>query len=193
MQYRTLGKSGLNISCVSFGAWALGGDFGTVADSESTRALARAVELGVNFFDTADVYGDGRSERVLGEFKRSSGADIVIATKFGRRLNPHQADGYTLKQFTRFAERSLKNLQADVLDLVQLHCPPTQVYYMPEVFDALDELKHQGKIRHYGVSVERVEEGLKAIEYPQVTSVQIVYNLLDEVQRRLDEETALTV
>ena len=178
MRYRTLGKSGLSISEVSFGAWALGGDFGTVDDAVSKQALERAVELGVNFFDTADVYGDGRSERVLGEFKRASGADILIATKLGRRSNPHTAESYTLANLTRYTERSLKNLQLDVLDLVQLHCPPTGIYYMPEVFDALSELKTRGKLRNYGVSVERVEEALKAIEYPEVTSVQIIYNLL---------------
>ncbi len=177
MQYRVLGKSGLEISRVGFGAWALGGDWGSVDDTESLGALERAVELGVNFFDTADVYGDGKSERLLGEFRRRSGADIVIATKAGRRLTPHDRNGYTLANLTAFVERSLKNLQADALDLLQLHCPPTDVYYMPEVFDALDELKERGKLRHYGVSVERVEEALKAIEYPGVTSVQIIYNL----------------
>lgn len=178
MHYRTLGKSGLKISAVSFGAWALGGDFGTVDDSESKRALERAVELGVNFFDTADVYGDGRSERILGEFRRSTGADLIVATKAGRRLNPHAAAGYNLENIRAFVERSLKNLRTDALDLLQLHCPPTDVYYMPQVFAALDTLKCEGKLRHYGVSVERVEEALKAIEYPGVTSVQLIYNLL---------------
>jgi len=178
MHYRTLGKSGLEISCVSFGAWALGGDFGSVSDAESKQAVLRAIELGVNFFDTADVYGDGRSERILGEVKQSTKADIIIATKAGRRLNPHSAAGYNLANLSAFVERSLSNLRVEALDLVQLHCPPSDVYYMPEVFGALDELKARGKLRHYGVSVERVEEALKAIEYPGVTSVQIIYNLL---------------
>ena len=177
MQYRVLGKSGLEISRVSFGAWALGGDWGSTDDAESKRALERAVALGVNFFDTADVYGDGKSERLLGEFRRSTGSDLIIATKAGRRLSPHTPGSYTLQNLTAFVERSLRNLGSDALDLLQLHCPPTDVYYMPQVFDALDELKMRGKLRHYGVSVERVEEGLKAIEYPGVTSVQIIYNL----------------
>lgn len=190
MLYRTLGKSGLEISRVSFGAWALGGDFGTVSDAESKRAVVRAIELGVNFFDTADVYGDGRSERILGEVKQSLKADIIIATKAGRRLNPHVASGYNLENLTAFVERSLVNLRVDALDLVQLHCPPTDVYYMPEVFEALDLLKERGKLRHYGVSVERVEEALKAIEYPGVTSVQIIYNMLRQRPSELFFERA---
>lgn len=190
MQYRTLGKSGLQISAVSFGAWALGGDFGSVTDAESKQAIVRALELGVNFFDTADVYGDGRSERILGEVKQSTKADMIIATKAGRRLNPHVASGYNLENLTAFVDRSLSNLRVDALDLVQLHCPPADVYYMPEVFEALDLLKQRGKLRHYGVSVERVEEALKAIEYPGVTSVQIIYNLLRQRPSELFFERA---
>ncbi|HEY6728130.1 MAG TPA: aldo/keto reductase [Polyangiaceae bacterium] len=190
MHYRTLGKSGLEISSVSFGAWALGGDFGTVTDAESKQAIVRALELGVNFFDTADVYGDGRSERILGEVKRSTKADMIIATKAGRRLKPHVASGYDLENLTAFVDRSLTNLRVEALDLVQLHCPPTDVYYMPEVFEALDVLKQRGKLRHYGVSVERVEEALKAIEYPGVTSVQIIYNLLRQRPSELFFERA---
>ena len=177
MKYRKLGRTGVSISEVSFGAWALGGDFGEVDDAESLRTLARAVELGVNFFDTADVYGDGRSERVLGKFRRESSADLFIATKAGRRSNPHDKQSYTRENLAAFVERSLENLAADALDLLQLHCPPTDVYYMPEVFDVLDDLERQGKIKHYGVSVERVEEAKKAMEYPGVKTVQIVYNL----------------
>lgn len=190
MHYRTLGKSGLEISSVSFGAWALGGDFGTVTDAESKQAIVRAIELGVNFFDTADVYGDGRSERILGEVKQSTKADMIIATKAGRRLKPHVASGYDLENLTAFVDRSLTNLRVEALDLVQLHCPPTDVYYMPEVFEALDLLKQRGKLRHYGVSVERVEEALKAIEYPGVTSVQIIYNLLRQRPSELFFERA---
>ncbi len=190
MQYRTLGKSGLEISAVSFGAWALGGDFGTVSDAESKQALASAVDHGVNFFDTADVYGDGRSERILGEFRQSSHTDIIIATKVGRRLDPHAAAGYTLENLRTFVERSLNNLRTEALDLLQLHCPPTDVYYMPEVFEALDQLKREGKLKHYGVSVERVEEGLKAIEYPGVTSVQIIYNVFRQRPAELFFEQA---
>jgi aryl-alcohol dehydrogenase-like predicted oxidoreductase len=148
-----------------------------VDDRESLDALRRAVDLGVNFFDTADVYGDGHSEQLLAQFKRERREEIHIATKAGRRLNPHVAEGYNRKNLTAFVERSLKNLQADALDLVQLHCPPTQVYYMPEVFGVLDDLTRQGKLRFYGVSVEKVEEALKAIEFPGVQTVQIIFNL----------------
>jgi aryl-alcohol dehydrogenase-like predicted oxidoreductase len=137
--------------------------------------LHRAVELGVNFFDTADVYGDGRSERLVAELRRAH-PHIRIATKAGRRLSPHVAAGYTRENLTAFVERSLTNLAIDVIDLLQLHCPPTDVYYMPEVFNVLDDLVAAGKLRHYGVSVERVEEGLKAIEFPGVQSVQIIFN-----------------
>jgi aryl-alcohol dehydrogenase-like predicted oxidoreductase len=177
MEYRELGRTGWKVSAISFGAWAVGGAWGTVDDRDSLAALRRAADLGVNFFDTADVYGDGRSERLLAQLKRERREEILIATKAGRRLNPHVADGYTAANLTTFVERSLKNLETDALDLVQLHCPPTEVYYRPEVFGALDELARQGKIRHYGVSVEKVEEALKAIEYPNVQSVQIIFNL----------------
>lgn len=141
-------------------------------------ALHRAVDEGINFFDTADVYGDGRSERLLARLKRERGdGELYIATKAGRRLHPHTADGYTKENLRGFIERSLQNLETDALDLVQLHCPPTEVYYRPEVFGALDELKREGLIRHYGVSVEKVEEALKAILYPGVATVQIIFNV----------------
>ncbi len=177
MEYRELGRTGWKVSAISFGAWAIGGTWGAVDDRESLAALHRAVDLGVNFFDTADVYGDGRSERLLAQLKRERKEQIIIATKAGRRLNPHVAEGYTRANLTAFVERSLRNLETDALDLVQLHCPPTQVYYMPEVFGALDDLVQQGKLRHYGVSVEKVEEAIKAIEYPGVQSVQIIFNI----------------
>src|SRR5512136_673953 len=160
MQYRELGRSGWKISTISFGAWAIGGSWGAVEDAESLSALQKAVDLGVNFFDTADVYGDGRSERLLAQLKRERREEILIATKAGRRLDPHVASGYNRQNLTAFVERSLKNLATDALDLVQLHCPPTDVYYNPEVFGVLDDLVQQGKIRYYGVSVERVEEAL---------------------------------
>ncbi|WP_438037727.1 aldo/keto reductase [Sorangium sp. So ce128] len=178
MEYRPLGRTGFRVSSVSFGAWAIGGTWGDVDDKESLAALHRAVDRGVNFFDTADVYGDGRSERLLARLRRERREEIVIATKAGRRLSPHTAASYNEGNLTAFIERSLKNLETDALDLVQLHCPPTDVYYRPEVFDALDRLVKAGKIRFYGVSVERVEEALKAIEYPGVQSVQIIYNVL---------------
>lgn len=146
-------------------------------DRESLAALHRAVDLGMNFFDTADVYGDGRSERLLGQLRRERRETLYIATKAGRRLDPHTADGYDRQNLTAFVERSLKNLGTDTIDLLQLHCPPTEVYYTPDVFGILDDLVRQGKIRYYGVSVEKVEEGLKAIEYPGVQSVQIIFNI----------------
>ena len=177
MNYKELGRTGFRVSSISFGAWAVGGSWGDVEDAESLAALHRAVDLGVNFFDTADVYGDGRSERLLAQLKAERSEEIIIPTKAGRRLNPHTADGYNEENLTAFVERSLKNLATDSLDLVQLHCPPTDVYYRPEVFEALDKLTIQGKIRYYGVSVERVEEALKAIEYPGVQSVQIIFNM----------------
>jgi len=177
MQYRTLGRTGWNVSTISFGCWAIGGAWGSVEDEESLAALQRAVDLGVNFFDTADVYGNGRSERLLAQLKRQRKEQIHIATKAGRALNPHVAEGYNRPNLTRFVERSLRNLQTDCIDLLQLHCPPTQVYYMPETFGVLDDLVHQGKLRYYGVSVEKVEEALKAIEFPNVQTVQIIYNI----------------
>jgi aryl-alcohol dehydrogenase-like predicted oxidoreductase len=177
MERRPLGRTGWNVSSISFGAWAIGGTWGPVEDADSLKALHRAVDLGVNFFDTADVYGDGHSEQLLARLRHERSEPIVIATKAGRRLNPHNADGYNRANLTAFVERSLKNLQVDALDLVQLHCPPTDVYYRPEVFAVMDDLAKAGKIRFYGVSVERVEEALKAIEYPNVQSVQIIYNI----------------
>jgi aryl-alcohol dehydrogenase-like predicted oxidoreductase len=176
MNYRPLGRTGWNVSEISFGAWAIGGAWGTVSDDESMAALHRAVDCGVNFIDTADVYGMGRSERLVARLKRERKDEIVVATKAGRRLSPHTADGYNKANLTAFIEDSLRNLSTDCLDLVQLHCPPTDVYYRPELFGDLDDLVRAGKIRYYGVSVERVEEALKAIEYPGVQTVQIIFN-----------------
>ncbi len=177
MKYRQLGRTGWKVSEISFGCWAIGGTWGKVSDKESMDALHTALNNGVNFFDTADVYGDGRSERLLAKLKKESNDKFYIATKAGRRLNPHLAAGYTPKNLNAFVERSLRNLETDVLDLLQLHCPPTEVYYMPEVFDILDSLVEKGKVLHYGVSVEKVEEALKAIEYPNVKTVQIIFNI----------------
>ena len=177
MQYRELGRTGWKVSTISFGAWAIGGTWGRVNDDESMTALHRALDLGVNFFDTADVYGDGHSERLIARLRKERSESFYVATKAGRRLSPHAAEGYNRENLTAFVERSLRNLNADALDLLQLHCPPTPVYYMPEVFDVLDDLVRAGKLRHYGVSVEKVEEALKAIEYPGVQSVQIIYNI----------------
>jgi len=177
MHYRELGRTGWKVSEVSFGAWAIGGSWGTVDDSESIAALRKAIDLGVNFIDTADVYGDGRSEQLIAQVLKERREKVIVATKAGRRLDPHTADGYNAQNLTRFIERSLKNLDTDCLDLVQLHCPPTEVYYRPEVFGALDDLVKAGKIAYYGVSVEKVEEALKAIEYPNVQTVQIIFNM----------------
>lgn len=178
MGYRLLGRTGWEVSEVSFGAWAIGGSWGNVDDRDSLAALHRSIDLGVNFIDTADVYGDGRSERLVSQVVRDRrGQRIYVATKAGRRLDPHTADGYNRQNLTAFIERSLTNLGTDCLDLVQLHCPPTEVYYRPEVFGVLDDLRAAGKISHYGVSVEKVEEALKAIEYPGVETVQIIFNM----------------
>jgi aryl-alcohol dehydrogenase-like predicted oxidoreductase len=178
MEYRALGRTGWNISVIGFGAWGIGGDaWGTTNDQTSLDALRRAIDLGVNFIDTADVYGDGRSERLIAQVRKERSEQIIVATKAGRRLNPHIAEGYNRQNLTSFVERSLQNLETDALDLLQLHCPPSEVYDMPEVFGILDDLVQQGKIRFYGVSVERVDEALKAITYPNVQSVQIIFNM----------------
>src|SRR5580692_2387750 len=177
MKYRKLGRTGFKVSEISFGAWAIGGSWGDQRDEDSLASLHRALDLGVNFFDTADVYGDGRSERLLARLRRERKEPFHVATKAGRRLSPHVADGYNAKNLTAFVERSLRNLNTDCLDLLQLHCPPVEVYYRSEVFGALDRLTKAGKIAHYGVSVEKVEEALKAIEYPGVETVQIIFNL----------------
>jgi aryl-alcohol dehydrogenase-like predicted oxidoreductase len=178
MRTRELGRTGWQVSEISFGAWAIGGSWGSVDDADSLAALRRAIELGVNFIDTADVYGDGRSERLIAQVRRDfPGQRIYVATKAGRRLSPHVAAGYTRKNITAFVERSLRNLDVETLDLLQLHCPPTEVFYQPEVFGVLDDLTAAGKLRFYGVSVEKVEEGLKAMEYPAVQSVQIIFNM----------------
>ena len=178
MHYKPLGRTGWNVSTISFGAWAIGGTWGDVDDAESMGALHAALDAGVNFFDTADVYGDGRSERLIARLRKERSEPFYVATKAGRRLNPHAAEGYNRENLRAFVERSLTNLKVEALDLLQLHCPPTPVYYMPEVFGVLDELQQEGKLRHYGVSVEKVEEALKAIEFPGVQSVQIIYNIL---------------
>lgn len=176
MIYRPLGRTGWNVSAIGFGAWAIGGTWGDTDDTAAMAALHRALDRGVNFFDTADVYGDGHSERLLARLRKERPSDAFhVATKAGRRLNPHVADGY--RDLRPFIERSLKNLDVNAIELLQLHCPPTAVYTMPEVFGALDDLVKAGKLQHYGVSVERIDEALAAIKYPGVQSVQIIFNL----------------
>ncbi|MBA8877250.1 aldo/keto reductase [Phyllobacterium myrsinacearum] len=178
MKTRILGRTGYEISEIGFGAWQIGGSWGDVSEADGKKALNAALDAGVTFVDTADVYGDGRSERIIADVLKSRGGTRpTVATKAGRRLNPHVSEGYNAGNLEAFVDRSLKNLEVDTLDLVQLHCPPTEVYYRPDVFEALDGLKIKGKIRHYGVSVEKVEEALKAIEYPGVATVQIIYNI----------------
>jgi aryl-alcohol dehydrogenase-like predicted oxidoreductase len=177
MNYRILGRTGWKVSEISFGAWAIGGAWGGVDDKESLAALHAALDGGVNFFDTADVYGDGHSERLMAKLRRERKEKFYIATKAGRRLPTQTPEGYSRRNLTGFIERSLKNLDAEAIDLLQLHCPPTPVFYLPEVFGMLDDLVKAGKLRHYGVSVEKVEEALKAIEFPNVQTVQIIFNL----------------
>ncbi|HEX6037255.1 aldo/keto reductase [Longimicrobium sp.] len=179
MEHRELGRTGWRVSAIGYGAWAIGGDaWGRTDDAESLRSLHRAIDLGVSFLDTADVYGDGHSERLIGQVLRERpGEDLVVATKAGRRLDPHVAAGYDRANLTGFVERSLTNLGVERIDLLQLHCPPGEVYHMPEVFGVLDDLVTAGKLHHYGVSVERVDEALKSLEYPAVQSVQIIFNM----------------
>lgn len=176
MHYRTLGKTGFSVSTISFGAWAVGGSWGSTNDDESLAAMRRALDLGVNFIDTADVYGDGHSERLIGQLLKERPGAFKVATKAGRRLSPHVAEGYTPANIEAFVDRSLTNLGVEALDLVQLHCPPTAVYYTPSLFDGLAAIQKKGKVLHWGVSVEKVEEALKAIEYDVVATVQIIFN-----------------
>jgi len=174
VEYREFGRTGWKISTIGFGAWAIGREWGPVDDRDSMTALHRALDLGVNFFDTADVYG---SERLLARLRQERREPFYVATKAGRRLRPHVADGYNRQNLTAFVEDSLRALRTETIDLLQLHCPPTEVYSRPEVFGMLDDLAAQGKIRYYGVSVEKVAEALKAMEYPHVQSVQIIFNI----------------
>ena len=178
MEYRRLGRTGREVSAIGFGAWAIGADWGNVDDNDSMRALHAAADAGVTLIDTADVYGDGRSEKVIGRFLRErSGEKFFVATKMGRRV-PVEMKNYTPEAFRAWTERSRENLGVERLDLVQLHCLHPSIYYSPEHFAALDELVVAGVIANYGVSVERVEEALKAIEFPGVASVQIIFNIV---------------
>ena len=177
MKPRPFGRTGRTVSEIGFGAWAIGAAWGEVNDDEALAALHAALDTGVSFIDTADVYGDGHSEQLIARvLKERGGMPPFVATKAGRRLPEQSVAGYSLENLSAYVDRSLRNLAVDTLDLVQLHCPPTDLYYHPEVFERLDRLVEQGKVRHYGVSVERVEEALKAIEYPGVVSVQIIFN-----------------
>src|ERR687897_919180 len=178
MRYRNLGQTGMRVSEISLGTWAFGGDWGTVGEDDAYAALNRAVDLGVNFLDTADVYGDGRSEKLIGRLLRDRpNKEILVATKAGRRLDPHTPERYDYDNLSAFVERSLNNLGVVALDLLQLHCPPTETYRQDSTFEALDRLQADGKVRFYGVSVERVEEARMALSYPNVKTVQIIFNI----------------
>ena len=178
MEYRQLGRTDMKVSTISFGAWAIGGTWGPVRDEESMKSLHAAVDAGVNFVDTADVYGDGRSERLVARLRRErKGETIHVATKAGRRLPEQTPEGYSRENLNAWVDRSLKNLETDALDLLQLHCPHPKVYDMPEVFGSLDDMVAAGKIRHYGISVETVDEALRGIRNPGVKTVQIIFNM----------------
>jgi aryl-alcohol dehydrogenase-like predicted oxidoreductase len=176
VEYRSLGRTGWKVSEISFGAWAIGGSWGDVSDEDAMAALHKAVNCGVNFFDTADVYGNGRSEQLIAKLRKSCKQEIIVATKAGRRLAKQSVGGYSAANLAGWVDSSLRNLATDCIDLLQLHCPPTELYQRPEVFGILDDLVKAGKIRYYGVSVEKTEEALQAIQFPNVQTVQIIFN-----------------
>jgi aryl-alcohol dehydrogenase-like predicted oxidoreductase len=190
MHLRRLGKTNYEVSEIGFGAWAIGGDWGETDDGSSLAAMEAAVDAGVTFFDTADVYGDGRSERLVATLLRERPEKLVVATKFGRRAPRQEVAHYSYENLRGWLERSLANLGVDTADLVQLHCPPWDAYYTPSVFEACDRLVDEGLMRAYGVSVERVEEALKAIEYPGVATVQIIFNVFRQRPAELFFERA---
>ena len=179
MEKRKFGKIGWDISEISPGCWAMGADWGDVSEENEKNILKTSFENGVNFFDTADVYGDGRSEKFVGEFINSTSERIYVATKAGRRINPHEARGYYDKDLMEsYVDRSLKNLNVDTIDLLQMHCPPTEVYSHDLTYEMLDNLVTKGKIQHYGFSVQTVEEAIACIQRPHTKSVQIIFNML---------------
>ncbi|GGN93896.1 aldo/keto reductase [Saccharibacillus kuerlensis] len=178
MNYRQLGKTDLNISEVSFGTWAIGGDWGNSNDEEAIKGLQRAMEEGVNFFDTADVYGGGHAEKLLAQATKGREDEIHIATKFCRAGDIHDPATYSEEAVRRYCEDSLKRLEREQIDLYQIHCPPTEILKDGSVFGVLDKLKQEGKIRHYGVSVETVEQGLLCLDVPGVSALQVIFNLL---------------
>lgn len=191
MNYRKLGKTGFEISEISLGTWQVGGKWGDDFNHSTADAILNAaVDSGINFIDTADVYGDGESEKAVGRFIKSHSGRIYVATKCGRQLNPHTNEAYQPAVLRKFVENSLKNMGIETLDLIQLHCPPTEVYYRPEIFELFDRLKDEGKILNLGISVEKVEEALKGIEYQNVTSVQIIFNVFRQRPAELFFEQA---
>jgi aryl-alcohol dehydrogenase-like predicted oxidoreductase len=190
MKYRAFGRTGWKVSEVGFGAWAIGGTWGHVSEKDAIAALHTAIDQGVNFIDTADVYGDGRSERLIARALKERSEAIHVVSKAGRRLDPHVIEGYNRENLGAFIDRTLGNLEVETLDLVQLHCPPREAYYMPELFDTMDDLVKAGKIRFYGVSVEKVEDAIKATDYPGVQCVQIIFNMFRQRPAELFFEVA---
>ncbi|MEL6941139.1 MAG: aldo/keto reductase [Bacteroidota bacterium] len=191
MNYRTLGKTNFNISEISLGTWQVGGKWGSNFDDKNAdEILNAAIDNGINFIDTADVYSDGLSETAVGRVVRSRSERVYVATKCGRQINPHTNEGYQPKVLRKYVEDSLQRMKLETLDLIQLHCPPTEVYYRPEIFELFDRLKEEGKILNLGVSVEKVEEALKAIEYENVTTVQIIFNVFRQRPANLFFEEA---
>ncbi len=178
MNYRKLGKTGFEISEISLGTWQVGGRWGEPFDKKNAEGLInQAIDAGINFIDTADVYGNGLSEKMVGEVVRSRSERVYVASKCGRRLHPHNNESYTPKALRLFVEQSLRNTGLDTLDLIQLHCPPSEVYHRPEIFELFDRLKEEGKILNMGVSVERVDEAMKALQFDNVTTIQIIFNM----------------
>ena len=178
MNYRSLGKTNFKVSEISLGTWQVGGKWGSgFDDTTAENIINSAIDEGINFIDTADVYENGLSEAAVGRVVRSRNEKVYVATKCGRQINPHVDEGYTVKALRKFVEDSLKNTGLERLDLIQLHCPPTDTYYRPEIFGLFEDLKQEGKIANLGVSVEKVEEGIKAMQYDNVTTVQIIFNL----------------
>jgi len=186
MNYRMLGKTGLSVSEISLGTWQVGGKWGSKFSRKNAEEIINlAIDRGVNFIDTADVYGKGMSEWSVGSVVRSRKEEIYVASKCGRLISPHVNEGYTPDALQKFVEDSLKRTGLERLDLIQLHCPPAEVYYRPEIFGRFEQLKEQGKIGHFGVSVEKVEEALKAIEYENVATVQITFNVFRQRPKEL--------
>jgi len=186
MQFRKLGKTGINVSAISLGTWQVGGKWGDPFNhSNADTILNKAIDAGINFIDTADVYSDGESEKAVGRLVKNRKEKIYVATKCGRQLQPHTNEAYQPAVLRKFVEDSLTNIGVETIDLIQLHCPPTAVYYRPEIFELFDKLKQEGKIQHLGVSVEKVDEALKAIEYDNVTTVQIIFNMFRQKPAQL--------
>ncbi len=191
MNYRILGKTGSKVSEIGLGTWQVGGKWGSDFDHNlAQKILNEAADQGINFIDTADVYSDGESEKAIGKFLKSHKGKFFVATKCGRQINPHVNEGYTTVALRKYVEDSLKRLQLETLDLIQLHCPPTQVFYRPEIFGEFEKLKSEGKIQNLGISVEKIEEALKGIEYENVTTVQVIFNMFRQRPSELFFEQA---